>query len=76
MKTKHCKVFLLISVIFMILTMVFGSRVAAPAAIDAHKDVPPITKQNPEKPCLKMQHRQILKKLEKLQEAVEIEYRE
>ena len=76
MKTKHCKVFLLISVIFMLLTMIFGSRLANPAILDAPKSLAPITKQNPEKPCLKTQQRQILKKLEKLEEAVEIEYRE
>jgi len=76
MKTKHCKVFLLISVAFMLLTMIFGSRLASPTNLEVPKELPPITKQNPEKPCLKTQQRQILKKLETLEEAVEIEYRE
>ncbi len=74
MKTKHCKVFLLISVTFMLLTMIFGSRPASPTNLEVLKELPPITKQNPEKPCLKTQQRQILKKLETLEEAIKVGY--
>ena len=74
MKTKHCKVFLLISVTFMLLTMIFGSRPASPTYLEVLKELPPITKQNPEKPCLKTQQRQILKKLETLEEAIKVGY--
>jgi len=75
MKTKRCKVFLLISVIFMILTMIFGPRIVSASHIHATVDEkPPLTQQHPEKPCLKMQQRAILDKLEIIEEVVVLEY--
>jgi hypothetical protein len=75
MKTKRCKVFLLISVIFMILTMIFGPRIVSASHTQAPPDKKaPLTRQHPEKPCLKMQQRTILDKLEKIEEVVVREY--
>lgn len=73
MKTKRCKVFLLISVIFTILTLLFGPRIVS-AAHESQIDKAPITKQLPDKPCLKMQQRAILEKLEHIEESVASEY--
>ena len=75
MKTKRCKVFLLISIIFMLLTMIFGPRIVSASYVHAPPDKKaPLTKQHPEKPCLKMQQRAILDKLEKIEEVVALEY--
>ena len=71
MKTKPCKVFLLISVVFMLITIILAPQLKDVAAEEVPKT--PITKQNPEKPCLKVQQRAILDKLEHLEEELRID---